>query len=119
MKGTPQGKSFQVHSRKAWRIAPLKFLFSSYKALKIQVNYIYKAPVISRKVLIDKLMKSINLSDFKNFIRNFSFFILEERKKVLEDFKSKFGYSWPEKPNFRQIVDLETLLGDAIVESHN
>jgi len=58
------------------------------------------------------------LGDFKNFIRNFSFYILQERDEILKDFKLKFGYSWPEKPNSRQITDLETMLGDAIIESH-
>ena len=75
-------------------------------------------PDISREILMDKLMKSIKLGDFKNFIRNFSFYILQERDEILKDFKLKFGYSWPEKPNSRQITDLETMLGDAIIESH-
>jgi hypothetical protein len=78
-------------------------------------------PDIPRDTLINYLMSSLSNTNegFREFIRNFSVFLLKQKKQILQEFKNKFGYDFPEKrPTKTEIQDLEQLLRGEILLSH-
>ena len=78
-------------------------------------------PDIPRDTLIDYVMSNLSKTKhgFRTFIRNFSVFLLEQKNKILAEFKNKFGYTFPDNsPTKKQIQDLDSMLRAAIMSSH-